>query len=704
MQPTHRPHRLRLTRRVFWDLAVYMVGLGVAVGVVFPYFTVLLGVPRPMATRPELVMACLGAGFVVGAANYALCRVVVGGRLAVLSAHLHAVAETIARGSRTGDWTGGTTERIGVDSDDELGETARAFNELLDTLEAGAHFRSLVRNASDIITVVDPAGRISYQTPSVTAVLGHSRDALVDTDVHDLVHPDDVTAHRGQLAAVVAGCPTGLPLAHRMRHASGAWRWMETVAADLLDDPAVAGVVLTTRDVSDRHELEDALRTQAFQDTLTGLPNRALFMDRLRAAEDACRTAAVPMAVLFLDLDDLKPVNDTLGHDVGDTLLRAVAARIQGCLRPGDLAARLAGDEFAVLLAGAAGSRDAAGVGADIMRSLAQPVQLGDRQVQVSLSIGVASSGTSAAVELGLLRAADIAMYVAKTTGKGRVEVFEGGHHAAQLELDRLRADLHHALDAGELELYYQPIVALPGGTVTGYEALLRWNHPLRGVVSPQVFIPLAEDTGLIIRIGRWVTREATRQAAAWQRPGAPGLRMNINVSARQFQHPGFADDVADALTASGLDPHLLTLELTESLLVQDAPLVAGRLRRLKELGLRLALDDFGTGFSSLSYLRRFPIDILKIDKSFVDGIATSPEDRAVTGAIVQLGRTLRLDVVAEGVEDERQVAALESLGCPSAQGYHFGRPVPPPGPDRPAAGAQVRTTCQGAAPILTSR
>ncbi|WNB87182.1 EAL domain-containing protein [Cellulomonas sp. ATA003] len=458
---------------------------------------------------------------------------------------------------------------------------------------------------------------------------------------------------------------------------------METVAADLLDDAAVAGVVLTTRDVSDRHELEERLRTQAFHDTLTDLPNRALFMERLRAAEDACRSADVPMAVLFLDLDDLKPVNDTLGHEVGDTLLRTVGERILGALRPGDLAARLAGDEFAVLLTGADRAGDARAVAERVLASVREPVHLDDRYVQVGLSIGVASSGTPAAVDLGLLRAADVAMYVAKTAGKGRVEVFEGSHHAARRDVERLRADLHHALDAGQLELHYQPIVALDSGTVTGYEALLRWNHPERGPVSPQEFIPLAEDTGLIVPIGRWVTREASRQAVAWQRAGGAPVRMSVNVSARQFHHPGFAQDVAAALDATGLDPRLLTLEITESLLVQDSAQVAGRLRRLKEMGLRLALDDFGTGWSSLGYLRRFPIDVLKIDRSFVDGIATSAEDRAVAGAIVQLGRTLGLEVVAEGVEDPDQVAVLQELRCPSAQGYHFGRPAPavPVGP-----------------------
>jgi diguanylate cyclase (GGDEF)-like protein/PAS domain S-box-containing protein len=674
-----RPRRPRLTRRVFWDLAVYMVGLGLAVGAIFPSFAVAMGVDEGQAHRPAFVGACLAAGFLVGAASYALCRAVVGGRLAVLSAHLNAVAEAVAQAFRTGDWTASRAGRIEVDSDDELGETARAFNRLIDTLEAGEHFRSLVRNASDIITVVDPAGTITYQTPSVGWVLGHPPDALRHTDVADLVHPDDAVMFRGFLDAAVHGSAQQPSLVCRMRHRNGTWRWVETVAGNLLTDPAVNGVVLTTRDVSDRKELEDQLRAQAFHDPLTGMPNRAMFMDRLRAAEDRHRLAGTPFAVLFLDIDDLKTVNDSLGHDVGDTLLQAVSARLQGCLRPGDVAARLAGDEFAVLLAGTGTAAHATGVSERILASLREPLHLGDRYVHIGLSIGVSTSETAAATEIGLLRAADVAMYVAKTSGKGRYEVFQGSHHASQLEAERLRADLHHALDANQLELHYQPIVRLSTGDVVGHEALLRWNHPRRGLVPPADFIPLAEESGLIVPIGRWVTREATRQAAQWQRGGGPALRMSVNVSAQQFQHPGFVWDVSDALERSGLDPHQLVLEITESVLVQDAGRVAGRLRRLRAIGVRVALDDFGTGYSSLSYLRRFPIDVLKIDKSFVDDIATSHEARAVVGAIVQLGRTLDLEVVAEGVEDAGQVLALAGLSCPLGQGYRFGRPVPAP-------------------------
>ncbi len=667
----------RLTSRVFWDLAVWMVGLGIAVGLVFPPFATLLGVPAEYAQRPVFRVACLGAGFLVGALGYALCRCLVGGRLAVLSTSLRSVAQGISQASRTGDWAGATSQRIRVDSDDQLGETAQAFNSLLDALESGEHFRSLVRNASDVITVVDASGTITYQTPSVGWVLGHPPGTLMGTDIHDLLHPEDAEAFREQVAAAVRGPGPAPSPSVRMRHRTGSWRWTETVVNDLRDDPAVTGVVLTTRDVSDRRELEERLRTQAYYDPLTGLPNRALFMERLRVAETRARETGTPAEVLFLDLDNLKTVNDTLGHDGGDALLEVVAKRVGGCLRPGDTLARLAGDEFAVLLGDAEGGDAAPRVAERVLAAFREPVIVADRAVRAGLSIGLATTATAAASGIGLLSAADIAMYVAKTSGKGRCEVFRPSHHAAHLERERLQADLYQALERQELVLHYQPIVDLASGRVSGYEALVRWCHPERGTVSPAQFIGLAEDSGLIVPIGRWILEEATRQAVAWQQ-GGEGPRVSVNVSVCQFEHPDLVDDVAGALRASGLSPDHLTLEITESLFAQDTEGTTQKLEAIKDLGVRLALDDFGTGYSSLSYLRRFPIDILKIDKAFVDGIATDAEDRAVVGAIVTLGQVLDLDLVAEGIETEDELAALRALGVQYGQGYHLGRPAAP--------------------------
>ncbi|MCV2490069.1 EAL domain-containing protein [Geodermatophilus sp. YIM 151500] len=672
-----RRRGFRLTPRVFWDLAVYMIGLGLAVGLVFPPFATGLGVPSSYATRPSFLAACLVAGFLVGAMSYTVCRAVVGGRLSVLSTHLRSVAETVTRASHTGDFSWRHSDRIPVDSDDELGETAGSFNSLLDALEAGERFRSLVRNASDVITVVDASGRIVYQTPSIGWVLGYPPATLLGSNVRSLLHPDDVPAFSEHLVQALSGSPELASVGSRMRHRNGSWRWVETVANNLLTDPAVNGIVLTTRDVSDRKELEDRLRAQAYHDPLTGLPNRALFMERLRAAEEQEKADGTPSAVLFLDMDNLKTVNDDLGHESGDTLLQVVAARLRTCLRPEDTVARLAGDEFAVLITGEDDVAEAGRVADRVLASMREPVLLDNRFVRTGVSMGVATSETAAASGISLLRAADVAMYVAKSTGKGRRETFQPAHHAAQVERDRLTADLHQALDRHQFELHYQPIVDLAAGQVTGFEALVRWHHPERGLIPPMQFIGLAEESGQIVPIGRWILHEACRQAAAWHRRAPErGLRMSVNVSVRQFQHPDLVEDVVDALRASGLEPGLLTLEITESLFADDTADTLRKLEEIKALGVRLALDDFGTGYSSLGYLRRFPVDVLKIDKAFVDGVATNPEDRAVTHAVIQLGRMLQLQVVAEGLECPEQAAALAELDCPLGQGFHFAPPM----------------------------
>jgi len=673
-------HR-RLTRRVFWDLAIYMVGLGLLVGAVFPPFAILLGVSADEARRPSFVIACLVAGFLVGALNHGLSRIVVGRRLAVLSARLRSVAETITRASLTGEWSQSASEssRIKVDSDDELGETARAFNSLLDALAAGEHSRSLVHNSSDIITVVDRQGRIRYQTPSVGWVLGLPPATLIGEQIHDLVHPDDASAlteYLSYLADSTALQPS--PVSVRMRHRNGSWLFVETAGNNLLDDPAVSGIVLTTRDVSDRKELEDQLRHQAFHDSLTGLPNRAHFMERVRRAEADRVNPCTPLAVLFIDLDNLKVVNDSSGHEGGDALLIAVAARMKEHTRPGDTVARLGGDEFAVLLVRKETAPDAPAIATRLLAALAQPLMITDRSVRPSVSIGVATSDSLGGAK-DLVRAADDAMYAAKKAGKGRIEVFQPHHHAAEMARQQLRADLQQALEEQQFILHYQPIVDLVTGGIVSFEALLRWQHPTRGLLPPLEFIPLAEESDLILSIGRWVLYEACQHASSWQRSGSrgAGVKVSVNISARQFHDPSLVTEVQNALTTAELDPRLLTVELTESLLLRNTALTMSRIAGLQALGVTLALDDFGTGYSSLSYLRRVPINILKMDKSFLDDVPGNLQDEAVVRAIVDLGTTLDLQLIAEGVETAEQAAALASLGCPFGQGYHFAHPLP---------------------------
>ncbi|MCW2635655.1 MAG: Diguanylate kinase [Blastococcus sp.] len=708
----------RLTARVFWDLAIYMVGLGLVVGLVFPPFATALGVPGVYAERMWFRAACLIAGFLVGGLSYAICRWVVGGRLAVLSAHLRSVAETVAQASRTGDWSASSSARIRVDSDDQLGKTAQSFNSLLDALEVGQHFRSLIRNASDVITIIDAAGRISYQTPSVGWVLGYPPGTLVGTQLAELIHPEDAEDFADQITQTSAGMPAPAAIGCRMRHRNGSWRWTETVVNNLLHDPTVSGVVLSTRDVSDRRELEEQLRTQAFYDALTELPNRSLFLERLREAEQSLEVHGTPLALLYLDMDNLKAVNDNVGHEGGDRLLQVVSSRIEHCLRSADVFARLEGDEFAVLLTGPTSEREAPRTAERILAALNQPVLIDDSFIQPAASLGLSTSTACASSGISLLRAADVALSIAKTTGKGRYDTFQPHHHAAQLDRERLQSDLDSALDAEQLVLHYQPLVDLDSGRIDGYEALLRWQHPNRGLVPPLDFISLAEASGLIVPIGRWVLREATQQAATWQNAADPvGVHVSVNVSVRQFRHPDLLRDVAAALHRSGLLPHLLTLEITESLFASDISDVTHKLERLKELGVRLALDDFGTGYSSLSYLRHFPFDILKIDKSFVEGIDVNRQNQAVAGAIVTLGQTLELDLVAEGIETAGELRSLEALGVRLGQGFHLGRPgpaalvCPVPGmrtverrsPD--SVGAALRGTADGAPPMqMTAR
>ncbi len=419
----------------------------------------------------------------------------------------------------------------------------------------------------------------------------------------------------------------------------------------------------------------------AYHDPLTGLASRALFLDRL--GHDLARAAQhdTRRAVLFVDLDRFKMVNDSLGHAGGDALLVGVADRLRSCLRGADTAARLGGDEFAVVLQDLDGLGQAAAVAGQIIAVLQAPFVVQGREVFVNASIGVAVNADAAATAEDLVRDADLAMYQAKKNGKGRYEIYEPSMQARLMRTVSLETDLRRALERDEFVLHYQPIVDLADGQVHAVEALVRWQHPDRGLVAPQMFVALAEETGLIVPIGLRVLREACRQAAAWNaaRPGQPPLTVSVNLSARQFQQRDLPAVLTGTLSEVGLDPACLVLEITESLLLHDTDVTLSRLRQIKALGLRLAIDDFGTGYSSLAYLRRFPIDIIKIDKSFVAEIERGAyESSALARAIVQLGRTLRMVTLAEGIETPDQAAELYDVGCHLGQGYHFAPPLEP--------------------------
>ncbi|HEY2703077.1 MAG TPA: EAL domain-containing protein [Candidatus Dormibacteraeota bacterium] len=424
--------------------------------------------------------------------------------------------------------------------------------------------------------------------------------------------------------------------------------------------------------------LEDRLKHQAFHDPLTNLPNRALFSDRLAHALTRRRAVGGPgVAVLFVDLDDFKLVNDELGHSAGDQLLRAAGDRLVAVLRPFDTTARLGGDEFAVLVEDVAGPAEAARVAERIVETLREPFVLQGRELAMHASIGVALAGEEEVDGEELLRRADLAMYRVKQRGKGAFEVYQASMQEVLVRRLELRTDLERAVQRGELFLQYQPIVRLDDARMVGVEALVRWQHPLRGAMPPNDFIPLAEETGLIVGLGIHVLEIACRQARAWHvdHPEHGDLGMSVNLSPRQLQDEGFVRQVARVLAETGLDPRLLTLEITESVMV-DGGAPSGRLNELKALGVRLSIDDFGTGYSSLSALQHLPVDSLKIAKPFVDGIAEDPQKRAFAQAIVRLGRTLKLDLIAEGVERREQRDHLLDLGCHMAQGYYFARPM----------------------------
>jgi diguanylate cyclase (GGDEF)-like protein/PAS domain S-box-containing protein len=549
--------------------------------------------------------------------------------------------------------------------------------------QSEARFSSLVQNSSDVVMVVDADSTMRWVSPSVERVLGYAPDELDATKLTILIHPEDKA---NVLQFLMNGGRDGdahpALIEFRMRHQDGYWLHVETLRTNLLHDPNVKGFVLNTRDVSERKAFEEQLAHQAFHDSITGLANRALFRDRVEHALERQQRDDKPVSVLFMDLDDFKTINDSLGHAAGDHLLGEVGERLKNCLRAADTAARLGGDEFAVLLEDGGEGIGAADVAARILESLDAPFHLETKEVFVRGSIGIATAdheheGTGGAEEL--LRNADVAMYMAKESGKNRYQIFEPAMHDTALKRLELKADLQRALDNDEFMLHYQPIIELDTGKVSGLEALLRWNHPQRGIIPPLDFIPLAEETGLIVPIGRWVLEEATLQGRALQErfPMTPPLHMAVNLSARQLQRPEIVTEVAESLVRSGLAAESLVLEITESVMMQDVELSLQRLTELKEIGIKLAVDDFGTGYSSLNYIQQFPVDILKVDKSFVDAFNTDARKSALTATIIKLAADLELRPVAEGIERADQLERLQTLHCDLGQGFYFAKPMP---------------------------
>jgi diguanylate cyclase (GGDEF)-like protein/PAS domain S-box-containing protein len=543
-----------------------------------------------------------------------------------------------------------------------------------------ARFSTLVQNSSDLITVLSAENTIMYQSPSIQRVLGYTAEEVTGRSFEVLLHPDEQGRLLRRLTDGAGAGGRSEVIDCLLAHKDGSLRHFEILQTDLRSDGAVGGIVLNGRDVSERKAFEEQLAHQAFHDPVTHLANRALFNDRVRHAVARSLREGMGMAVLFVDLDDFKTVNDSLGHAVGDRVLLEVAQRIAGSVRAADTAARFGGDEFAILLEDVQDMQTAVETAERILEALSRPLDLDEKHLVIRASLGISIAEAGHPIDADeLIRNADAAMYIAKGDGKGGYRLFEPAMHDRVVARLALRADLQRALEREEFELHYQPLVRLEDGVITGLEALIRWRHPTRGLIPPGDFIPFAEETGLIVEIGRWVLHEGCREAKLLrERIGGPVLpTVGINLSVKQLFHSDIVADVSAALDAAGLEPGALTLEITESVMMTDTELAVARLEELRALGVRLAMDDFGTGYSSLSSLSLFPLDILKMDRSLL-AVGATPVTSGLASAVLSLGETFELEVVAEGIEYPEQSATLRELGCDTGQGFYFARPMDP--------------------------
>ncbi len=588
--------------------------------------------------------------------------------------------------------------------------------------------RALLDNTGDVLCAISVGGTISYASPSLERTLAWAEPGPVGACLWDVVHQDDRVRVRAQIRHIARARPqvleAGDSASHwemRLRHHDGSWHTFEVGCRSLLHDPVVKALILNARDVSEHKAVESGLLQAALHDRLTGLPNRALFMDRLHArveqskrerfkpqvlgadsAQLSAEEGEAMFAVLFLDFDRFKVINDSLGHMVGDELLKAGARRIETCLRPGDTAARLGGDEFAILLHEIGSQNDAVQVAERIQKALSKSfllsreeerntqgqAQQSTHEVFIAASVGIALGGSAPRATPyqnagDALRDADMAMYRAKEKGRARHEIFSSHMHEQAVERLQLETDLRRSLEDGDFRVHYQPIIALDTGLLSGFEALVRWHHPRRGMVAPEGFLAVAEETGLIAPLGWWVLRHACAQLRAWmdemkwegERP-LHELTINVNLSSRQFASEELPSRVRQVLEDSGLKPRNLKLEITEATLITQSSVAARQLQALHEIGVQLGLDDFGTGYSSLAYLHRFPIDSLKIDRSFISHL-DSQHNAGIVATIIALARQLNLNVVAEGVETPEQAGRLREMQCPMGQGFYFSQPMP---------------------------
>jgi diguanylate cyclase (GGDEF)-like protein/PAS domain S-box-containing protein len=555
-----------------------------------------------------------------------------------------------------------------------------------ETNESEERFRHAFDYAAIGMALVSTEGRWLQVNRSLCRLLDYTEKELQTTDLLTVIHHDDVGSVFEHIKRLVKGSLPVIQIELRLRHKHGREVWVLASVSLAGHSQSQPHLIFQMQDITDRKLAEERLQHDAFHDALTGLPNRTMFLDHLRLAiARSQRRDGTGFAVLYLDVDRFKVINDSLGHTVGDQLLIGLARRLEACLRLGDTVARLGGDEFILLVEDLHDEAEAITVAERIQGLLQQPFELNGREFFATVSIGIASSWTSYQNAEDIVRDADTAMYRAKSSGKARHEIFDGAMHAQANKVLQLETDLRHALERNEFAVHYQPIVALQDFRLRGFEALVRWQHPERGFISPVDFIPIAEESGLIIQLGEWVLREACTQMERWQKifPAEPPLYVAVNLSGKQFIQQDLIKQVSDILMETEIDPHGLKLEITESMVMDNVEQATEMLKQLRALGLKLSIDDFGTGYSSLSYLHRFPVNTLKIDRSFVTRMSDNNENREIVRTIVTLAQTLGMDVVAEGVETNEQLAMLCHLGCECGQGYFFSKPVDAKGAEK---------------------